>query len=436
MKPEDYSGFIIRKKIILKPFIMKKLYTLILSAFVCGIGLSQNCTTPQLTVPPVSTCGQTSATITANTTATEVKWYNSATSTTPVWLGNTYTTPTITGTTSYWAEAYNYELGAPVTGGKTTPATSSTAVVAGTAPWGLAFTVNSSFIIESVDVFASAGGTLALELLDANYVKIAQKSVTIPAGGTTSAPLQFTVPVGFSVTGGNSYKLVARSSPLMRRDSGTNPFPYSLGTLGTITGGTINSANTNSGVYYFFYNWKVLPILGTCASGKVETVVTIGTATTPPTAVASQTVSAGATLADLTVTGQNLTWYSSAAMTTQLPSTTAVTNGTTYYVTQTINGCQSAATAITVTTNLSTSDLTFKENIKIYPNPVSDVLMIESKEKMGKISIFDISGKLINVINSDESTSQKINVSNYNTGKYILTIENKSGTFTHHFIRR
>lgn len=416
---------------------MKKIYTIILSAFVCGIVHSQNCTTPQLTVPPVSTCGQTTGTLTANTTATEVKWYSSATATIPLWLGNSYTTPTITNTTSYWAEAYNYELGAQVTGGKTTPATSSTAVVAGTSPWGLAFTVNSSFVIESVDIFASAGGTLALELLDANYVKIAQKSITIPTGGTTNVPLQVTVPVGFSVTGGNSYKLVARSSPSMRRDSGSgNAFPYTLGTLGTITGGTINSANTNSGVYYFFYNWKVLPILQTCASGKVEGVVTIGTATASPTAAAAQTVSSGATLADLTVTGPNLTWYSSAAMTTQLPSTTVVTNGTTYYVTQTINGCQSATTAITVTTNLSTSDLTLKENIKIYPNPVSDFLIIESKEKINKISIFDISGKLIDVINSDESSSQKINVSRYISGKYILTLEGKSETYTHHFIKK
>ncbi|MCX8522718.1 T9SS type A sorting domain-containing protein [Chryseobacterium formosus] len=416
---------------------MKKIYTFILSAFISGICYSQNCTTPQLTVPPSSTCGQNSALLTANTTATEVKWYNSATATTPIWIGNTYTTPAITSTTSYWAEAYNYELGAQVTGGKATPLTSSSAVVAATSPWGLAFTANNNFLLESVDVFASAGGTLALELLDANYVKIAEKSVTIPAGGTSSAPIQFTVPVGFSVTGGNSYKLVARSSPSMRRDSGSgNAFPFTLGTLGSITGGTINSSNTNNTVYYFFYNWKVSPILGTCASGKVETVVTISAATPPPTAVATQTVSAGSTLANLSVTGQNLIWYTSTAMTMQLPSTTVVTSGTTYYVTQTVSGCQSSTTAITVTTNLSTSDLTLEKNIKIYPNPVSDFVIIESKERIGKISIFDMTGKLIEVINAEENQAQKINVSKYNTGKYILTLENKSGTYNHHFIKK
>lgn len=415
---------------------MKKIYTIILSAFISGIGYSQNCTTPQVTVSPATICNQTSATLTATTTATEVKWYNSATSTTPIGIGNTYTTPTLTTTTSYWAEAYNYELGTQVTGGKSTPGTSSSAVVTASTPWGLAFTANSNFLLESVDVFASAGGTLALELLDGNYVKVAEKSVTIPAGGTTSTPIQVTVPVGFSVAGGNSYKLVARSSPSMRRDNGSNAFPFSLGTLGTITGGTINSSNTNSSSYYFFYNWKVSPIVGTCSSGKVENVVTVGAAVPPPTAVTNQNVASGATLADLAVTGQNLTWYSSAAMTTQLPPTTIVTNGTTYYVTQTVNGCKSSTTAITIATNLSTAELSFEKNIKIYPNPVSDILIIESKERLGKISIFDMTGKLIEVINAEESQSQKVNVSRYNTGKYILTLENKSGTYNHHFIKK
>ncbi len=414
---------------------MKKLYSLLpilVSVFYSG----QNCTTPTLTVPPVSTCGLTTATVTANTTATEVKWYDSAAATVPLSAGNTYTTPTLSSTTSYWAEAYNYETGAQVTGGKIAPGTSSSAVATASTPWGLAFTANSSFLIESVDVFASAGGTLALELLDANYVKIAQKSVTIPAGGTSTVPIQVTVPVGFSVVGGNSYKLVARSSPSMRRDLGTNSFPFSLGTLGSITGGTINSSTTNSGIYYFFYNWKLLPILGTCASGKVQTTVTIGTATAAPVAAVSQTVSSTATLADLIVNGQNLMWYSSSALTTQLPSTTVVTSGTTYYVTQTVNGCTSIATAITVTTTLDTNDISLEKQIKIYPNPATDILIIDSKETVGKLTIFDISGKLVETIDGNEKSSLKINVGKYNSGKYVLKIENSKGVYNYPFIKK
>ncbi len=416
---------------------MKKIYMILMSGLFAGSSFSQNCTIPQLAIPPVFTCGQSTATINATTTGAEVKWFNSATSTVPIYLGNTYTTPAITSNTSYWAEAYNYELGAQVTGGKTTPSTSSSAVAAISSPWGLAFTATSSFMLESVDIFASASGTLELELLDANYVKIAQKSVTIPTGGTSSAPLQFTVPVSFSVVGGNSYKLVARSAPSMRRDTGaTNSFPYALGTLGSITGGTINSSNTNTTTYYYFYNWKIKPISGICAIGRVQTTVTVNAATPAPAAATTQTVPSTSTLADLSVGGQNLTWYSSSAMTTVLPSNTVVSNGTTYYVTQTANGCQSTATAITITTNLSTSDLDLEKQIKIYPNPVSDILMIESKDKFRTISIFDLSGKLIEVINIGENQSAKINLNSYTKGKYILKIETKNGSQIFPFIKK
>lgn len=49
----------------------------------------------------------------------------------------------------------------------------------------------------------------------------------------------------------------------------------------------------------------------------------------------------GQTLDDLDIVGGNLTFYSDAAGTTVLPNTTPAVDGTTYYVSQTLNGCQS-----------------------------------------------------------------------------------------------
>jgi len=54
------------------------------------------------------------------------------------------------------------------------------------------------------------------------------------------------------------------------------------------------------------------------------------------------------TLEDLKVCGENLTWYSDAAGTNILPSTTSLTNGVSYYVSQTINNCESALLTINV----------------------------------------------------------------------------------------
>src|SRR5690606_5472617 len=47
------------------------------------------------------------------------------------------------------------------------------------------------------------------------------------------------------------------------------------------------------------------------------------------------------TLADLTgITGSNLKWYSNLSGTIQIPSSTLLKDGVTYYVSQTVNGCE------------------------------------------------------------------------------------------------
>src|SRR5690606_37484544 len=51
---------------------------------------------------------------------------------------------------------------------------------------------------------------------------------------------------------------------------------------------------------------------------------------------------------DLVVHGGNLTWYSDAAGTILIPDTTLLVDGDTYYVKQTLNGCDSDLLAITV----------------------------------------------------------------------------------------
>jgi len=69
-----------------------------------------------------------------------------------------------------------------------------------------------------------------------------------------------------------------------------------------------------------------------------------------PVAAANQTLQVGQTLADLTVTGTGLVWYTDAGLTNTVPNTTAPAAGTTtYYVTQTVGSCTSAALAIVVT---------------------------------------------------------------------------------------
>lgn len=72
---------------------------------------------------------------------------------------------------------------------------------------------------------------------------------------------------------------------------------------------------------------------------------------TTPVGDAIQTLDLGDTLADLDVTGTDLTWYSDVALTTEVAETLVFdqVGEFTYYVTQTVGDCTSDALAITVT---------------------------------------------------------------------------------------
>jgi uncharacterized protein (TIGR02145 family) len=76
------------------------------------------------------------------------------------------------------------------------------------------------------------------------------------------------------------------------------------------------------------------------SAGSCSTTVIIQTFTAP-TGLATQTVCSGSTIADLSANGTNIKWYSNSLGGSPLSSTTLLTNGTTYYASQTINGSQS-----------------------------------------------------------------------------------------------
>jgi len=91
-----------------------------------------------------------------------------------------------------------------------------------------------------------------------------------------------------------------------------------------------------------------------CESSKIAVQVTVNT-TPKPTANATQDfcASANPTIANLIVNGTSLIYYNAAG--TALPLTTPLVHGQTYFVTQTLNGCESEKSAIAVT--LSTNNV-------------------------------------------------------------------------------
>jgi hypothetical protein len=110
------------------------------------------------------------------------------------------------------------------------------------------------------------------------------------------------------------------------------------------------NAVTTSGTYY---------IKGTNANGcsSIASVVVTINVTNAPTGTASQTFCGSANLSQLVVTGSNIRWYNAATGGTEYPaslwSLVGLVNGTTYYATQTVNGCEST-TRLAVTAVINT----------------------------------------------------------------------------------
>jgi hypothetical protein len=403
---------------------MKHLYFIAAALLVSAAGRSQ-CTTPVITAttgPASPICSGSTATLSADTDASQILWFNASTAGSQVGSGSPFQTPAITTSTQYWVEARNVALGIPIAGAaKTAPtSTGGTTVVAGTNPWGLQFTATQSFILNSVDVFLSSttAGTITIELKDSSWGLLQTITVAAPAGGTGAAPVQFTVPINLTIQPG-SYKLVVVSgSPAMIRDLGTNSFPYPLGTVGSVTGGTINNANTNSGVYYFLYNWNVTP--GTiCASPRQQVTVDVQN-TAAPTGAASQTFAPGETLADLDVTGENLQWYANAAGTITLDNSTTLTSGSTYWVSQAVNGCAGPLLAITVSPEMGVGENELQQ-MAFYPNPVTSALTFSGNVQISKVEVYSVQGQKLYTRNFSASTVEA-DLSALASGVYIAKV--------------
>lgn len=90
--------------------------------------------------------------------------------------------------------------------------------------------------------------------------------------------------------------------------------------------------------------------------------------------------------------------------------------------------------------NLSTDKVELND-LKIYPNPTTNILNIEFSttdiEKV-KFDIFDLNGRLIKSVSKENSNqiNQQINVESLQTGTYILVINTGKYTSTHKFIKK
>jgi hypothetical protein len=307
--------------------------------------------TPELnSVTPGERCGTGSVTLEASGSAgSTINWYSVATGGAPIGTGSPFASPSINATTTFYAEAVAGT--STINGARTAPAgTSSTTPFT----YGLVFNATSTFTLNSVQVYPNgAAGNVTIQLQDnAGTALQTLSTFAIPSGTGTTA---VTVPLGWNITPGTGYRLVATAgSSSLVRESSLGGFPYALGTAGSITNGFISGTSTT---YYYFYNWSIT--VG-CPSARQAVVATVNTPPTFSISGSSATICNGsATTTPVTITSNlsdfdSYTWSPTTGVSGDSASgyTFNPTSTTTYTLNalNTLSGCANTAT-FTVTVN-------------------------------------------------------------------------------------
>ena len=321
--------------------------------------------TPELnSVTPGERCGTGTVVLEASGSAgSTINWYTVATGGAPIGTGSPFTTPSIAATTTYYAEAVTGS--STINGARTAPAgTSSTTPFT----YGLIFNATTSFTLNSVQVYPNgAAGNVTIQLQDSAGTALQTLSTfAIPSGTGTTA---VTVPLGWAITPGTGYRLVATTgSSSLVRESALGGFPYALGTAGSITNGFISGTSTT---YYYFYNWSIT--VG-CPSARQAVVATVNTP--PAMTLSSGTASicnGSSTVTPVTVTS-NLADYDTYTWSPSIGVSGNATSGYFFNPTATTTYTLTATNSVTGCANTASFVVTVNPIPAVSINPSSAVL--------------------------------------------------------------
>lgn len=140
-----------------------------------------------------------------------------------------------------------------------------------------------------------------------------------------------------------------------------------------------------------------------------------------------------ATIADLSVDATGtVVWYATEEDAEEgenpLSSDTVLVSGTTYYATQTVDGCESLGYAVTATVTLGNGEFS-AASFRYHPNPVKDVLTLTYDRNISSIEVYNIVGQqvLAKTINQNEAT---LDMSQLSAGAYMVKVMGESASKT------
>ncbi len=377
---------------------------------------------------PASRCDAGTLTLSAIASNGVISWYDAPTGGNLVATGNTFTTPVLTATTTYYVEAQNGDCISSRTA--VTASVNEQPVITSTTP-------ASRCGDGSVTLFATASiGTI-------NWYNAPTGGTLVATGGSFATPILGTTTTYYvEVVNGSCFSartavvatvyavsVITSTSPASRCDAGTLTLS-ATSSNGVIswydapTGGNLVATGTSftTPVLTVSTTYYVETQNGDCISSRTAVTATIAP-TVAPNGLANQTFCDGETVELIAVTGTNITWYDAPTGGNIIPSGTAIVSGTTYYASQTISGCESPdRLAVTMTLGGCLGIRDFETNvIQLYPNPVLDTLTISSTENMSSIEVVNMLGQVI-FVNKINEIETKVDMSRYAAGTYIIRV--------------
>jgi hypothetical protein len=117
-------------------------------------------------------------------------------------------------------------------------------------------------------------------------------------------------------------------------------------------------------------------------------------------------------------------------------SYTATSNGS-YAVIVTLNSC-SDTSACRPVVGIGINEVSSNDFIKVYPNPVKDIIQLEISSAMEgeyNVSILNLSGQILFTQNNNKLQQLEIPVADWAKGLYLLTLSNSTGKYIYKFTK-
>jgi PKD repeat protein len=362
-------------------------------------------------VSDTSACGSASFLLTAS--GSNLSWYDAATSGNLLTTGNTYNTPILSNSTTYYVCS---SITNSYTGGKPDN-TGTGGYFTNTTIHGIIFNCYSPVKLKTVTIYAGAAGSRTFVLQNSAGTTLDQITVNLAAGDST-VTLNFDIPVGTNL------KLLGPASPNLYRNgstSGPNLYPYMVGDAIEMVQSTASGYETQ--FYYYFYNWEIEQ---TCQSAMVPLLVNVFDVPATSFTFSANYLDVAFTNAS-TGSGSYL-WDFGDGNTSILenPNHIYAAAGTYWVVLTQTNSCGTDVDSLEVIVDVNTGIENENVVARVFPNPANNNVTIGSATEMLCVDLFDATGKLM-YSEASNSKSTTINVAMFASGLYYIRITTADG---------